>query len=291
MNPFNSILIYGVGMMGASLAHGIKTISNAKVDGVVRSSENQKFLQERKVCDQVFLNSDSLDYDSYDLVIIGLPVVSAIEFISKFPKYKGLVTDLSSTRVALDDTSMARPDLRFVGSHPMCGSEDSGPKAIRERLFEDRLCILVPNQNSNATDTQALDNFWKCLGMNTRVMSAKEHDEALAYLSHSPHLIAAILTQWAWKNETVRNTTNSSPLPITGGGFRDMTRIAGSNPQMWIDVVDTNRTNIRKSLAEFRSELEALEKRLETESDEEMRSFLNQSRLFRNKLSGYEENR
>ena len=194
------------------------------------------------------------------------------------------------------------PDMRFVGSHPMCGSEKKGPTAFVADLFQGRLCMImdVPPEGADAriaerfaTDRDRVEALWRAVGMQVFRVDPDRHDEIVAYLSHGPHLIAGLLTIWARDSETVVDSMERSPLRISGGGFKSMARIAGSNPEMWYDIVDTNRASILDGMRRFANQLEDLISLLENgkgdEADREAwHAWLNRARDDRDFLVGGE---
>jgi prephenate dehydrogenase len=198
---------------------------------------------------------------------------------------------MSSTRETIEAAFARRPDLRFVGSHPMCGSENRGPRAARADLYEGRLCILTAPDNSPAgrQDAGIIEQMWRSLGMFVYAMTPAAHDEALAYLSHAPHLISGLMTIWADSRSVVHSGVERAPIPISGGGFKDMSRIAGSNPEMWRDILATNRGNIRTALVRFRDDADRLIAELDREplQSEWWERWFRAARAARNFLCGY----
>lgn len=205
-----------------------------------------------------------------------------------------LITDMSSTRTFLEEVASRHPELPFIGSHPMCGSEDAGPSAFRDRLFQDRLVILIRStlRPSEPESTyEKLRIFWASVGSRVSELNEVDHDLVLAYLSHAPHLVSSLLATVTAKRPEVARINGESPIPITGGGLRDMLRIAGSNPEMWQDILTTNRKYILESLKDFRNGLDELIQTVETDSLDWWSDWQNRSRKYRNEICGYEEDR
>lgn len=285
-----------MGMMGASLAHTLKTggVFSGKITGAVRSKKSADFIVSEGLADDVLILPDSenfnaVDWNAFDFIVFGLPVQSVKKILPSIPPCSAIITDMSSTRRGVEDAAKMRKDLKFIGSHPMCGSEDAGPIAYQKDLYKDRLCILTPphEEDSENENLSIVRNFWISIGMLTTVLTPEQHDEMLAYLSHAPHFIAGALTLWAWHNGSVQLGTETSPMPVTGGGFKDMSRIAGSNPEMWADIFETNRDNILSSLEKFSEDIIGLNKKLKKSSREELTKWFIESRLARNILCGY----
>lgn len=285
-----------MGMMGASLALALRRSSQfeGRVLGAVRSQKSADYIRSTDLCDEVHVVSNGKDararFDSLpesSLIVIGVPVASAVSLLGDLRGIRHLVTDMSSTRAEVEKASAG---VRFVGSHPICGSEDTGPQAARPGLFETRLCIITPSPDSRSEDVQAVSDFWKDLGMNVMSMTASEHDRILAYLSHAPHVISGLMAHWGM-SDAVEEAVRKSPVPLTGGGFRDMVRIAGSNPEMWLDIIRTNRREVIGSLETFQKYLTDTIELLKGDDEQTMMQWLRSARLKRNRLCGYPDDK
>ncbi|TGL57973.1 prephenate dehydrogenase/arogenate dehydrogenase family protein [Leptospira ognonensis] len=265
MNGNSKILIFGMGLMGGSLSLAIKkSFPGVTITGVVRSLKSKQEILKLELADYVYTESEfnkQLSWESFQFVIFSTPVQSVVDYISKLPQHSETVfTDLGSTK----ETIIAAVDTHFQGkhnyvsSHPMCGSEFSGPSAAREDLYQNKLCIVTRGKETSLEASDFVRNFWENIGSWTLEMEGVEHDETLAYLSHLPHIISTVLVQTAIKNDTVLKQVSKSEKPITGGGFRDMSRIAGSNFEMWFSIFAENQRNIYQSLIQYRDELDVM---------------------------------
>lgn len=295
MKPrFSSILIYGLGLMGGSLARDLQRLRrehgfDLRIDGAVRSARSGAIAQETKLVDGVFVGADiaALPLDDYDLVVLGLPVAGCIELLPRIPAgARAVFTDVGSTKRGLMDAYNRNGFIeRFalVGSHPMAGTEHSGPGAAIENLYKGKLVFIfdpAPPLNA-APETAArlagagamVEELWRLVGANTWKLGPAEHDEALAYLSHTPHILAGLIAGWAARNPTVNRLTSGGPMPLTGGGFKDMVRIAGSNPEMWTEILFTNRDMVLQSLRDFERDLGGVIRMVSQGSPEEWRGF------------------
>jgi prephenate dehydrogenase len=262
---FSKILIYGFGLMGGSLALAIRNKGLAScVSGVFR---NEKSLLEAKklgYADDFFLEQDFLErnlWNQFDFIIFGLPVDIICQRIQAIPQdYPGYLTDLGSTKISIIQSveSKFSTEHNYYSSHPMTGSENSGVQFSKEGLYEGKLCILTAPTNLRKEAQLKIREFWERIGSRIIDIPAQDHDEILAYLSHSPHILSSLLVTWVGQNEKVMNYNKLSNLPLSGGGFRDMSRIAGSNPEMWEAIIQTNRKSIHQSLIDFRIQLDEL---------------------------------
>jgi prephenate dehydrogenase len=187
-----------------------------------------------------------------------------------------LLTDAGSTKAqlvaeldgALDDA------VRFVGSHPLAGSERSGPSQARADLFAGRVVVVTPTPRTAPRDVKAIGAFWTALGARVVQMSPQAHDRALAFTSHLPHLVASALAG-GLPGEYAR---------FAASGFRDITRVASSDPELWRQIFVSNRREVLRSLESFRTTFDALEAALRSGDDARLLELLTQARRNRDAL-------
>lgn len=288
---YSNILIYGLGLMGASLSLALKKKGiGMRVTGVVSSSKSKTKGESLKSADEILTSEEfhsSKSWKDYDFIIFGVPVDLTVKLISELPlDYEGVITDLGSTKKEIIHAVEARfPGAHnYVSSHPMCGSEESGLEFANASLYEGRLCILTCPKNARPEVGKNLDAFWKKIGMETIEIPADKHDSILSYLSHSPHILSSIMADWAANQKIVKQYTDLSPIPLNGGGFRDMTRIAGSNPKMWSAIFASNQEEIYNSLLDYRERLDIILEKLNpknTLNHKEWEGFMETSRRSR----------
>ncbi|MBW7857920.1 MAG: prephenate dehydrogenase/arogenate dehydrogenase family protein [Leptonema sp. (in: Bacteria)] len=272
IESLNKVLIYGAGMMGASLALALKNHPSftGKVVAAVRTNQSAEFLSANHLADQVIQNPTVSEIESlsFDFVVLGTPVLTTIDLLKKL-NLNCLVTDMGSTKLQIQKVAN-QTRLSFVGSHPMCGSENAGPQQLVAGLFEKRLCIITNDTQPNVTPAQVeqVTRFWSDLGMYTITADSMTHDKVIAQLSHGPHFISSALALSLLTDQNLVKINESAPIPITGGGLRDMLRISGSNPQMWHDILKTNQDQIVSFLKSFRSSLDSLIQYTESENSD-----------------------
>lgn len=302
MNKIKKVCIFGMGMMGTSLSYSLRFHPNfrGKIIGIVKSPKSKEWIEKQGLADKVFLSEENFlsELLNSDFLIIGLPVLNAIELIQQLVQweYEGIITDMCSTHYELEKTVRHLEksfSLRFVGSHPICGSEVSGPEGFVKDLFKNKLCIIInklnqnDNEDRNKEDLEFIKNFWKEIGMSILILDAQSHDYLLSYLSHTPHILSSLLATNIGKKEFILNKNLESDVPILGGGLKDMLRIAGSNPKMWYDIIKTNKKNILLALEDFKKELEVFIHHLHQNNFEEFWfNWQNQSKEYRDKLYG-----
>ncbi len=251
--------------MGGSLSLALKkTNANVKTTGVLRSKKSYEELKNYQITDHLIIEEDFLkinQWNEYDIIIFSLPVDLTCEKILLIPSdYKGYITDLGSTKTEIIHAvkSKFQKTHNYFSSHPMTGSELSGATNAKEDLYKGKLCILTREDNTSSDSIEKITRFWNEIGSSTIEIPARDHDEILSYLSHAPHILSSLLVTWANKSEIVNRYTQLSPLPLSGGGFRDMSRIAGSNPEMWEAIISTNRDAILSCLIAYQSQLAEL---------------------------------
>ena len=190
---------------------------------------------------------------------------------------RATVTDVGSVKAGVVRQLEAILGRRFVGSHPMAGSEQSGISAAKANLFEGAVCILTPTEKSAPDKLQALRELWECVGCRILEMSPQEHDERVACVSHLPHAIAATLVN-----------AISLRVPdikhIAGGGYRDTTRIAAGPPAMWREILLENRTALLAGLEDFSAMLDTLKELIHLADSAELELFLERARAIRQDL-------
>ena len=217
-----------------------------------------------------------------DLVVLATPVGTMGDLATKLApllKPQALVTDVGSVKypVVTQLDQLLAGKARFVGSHPMAGSEQSGIGAARKELFEGTVCIVTPTAQTDAGALQQVAEFWKSLGASVRTLPPLEHDEVVALVSHLPHLVAAALVNLVCSD-------GPRPLEFAGGGLRDTTRIASSPPEMWQEICTTNREEVCRALAQFIEQLETVQTMLRNKEDASLAAFLKRAKFFRDEM-------
>ena len=217
-----------------------------------------------------------------DLVVLATPVGVMGDLAAKLApllKPQALVTDVGSVKypVVTQLDQLLAGKARFVGSHPMAGSEQSGIGAARKDLFEGTVCIVTPTAQTDAGALQQVAEFWKSLGASVRTLPPLEHDEVVALVSHLPHLVAAALVNLVCSD-------GPRPLEFAGGGLRDTTRIASSPPGMWQEICTTNREEVCRALAHFIEQLETVQTMLRNKEDASLAAFLKRAQFFRDEM-------
>jgi prephenate dehydrogenase len=257
--PLEKLAIVGTGLIGASVGLAAKRAGVGHVAGYDADPEFLAVAAERGALDEP---SESLvaAVEEAELVVVATPVATLEERIGDVLAAAGAgatVTDVGSTKSALCD---AVPDrVRFIGGHPVCGSEARGPASGSEQLFQGATWFLTPVAETEPARYRLLHGFVASLGAVPVAIDPVAHDRLLALTSHLPHALANVVLNHAGSVKV----DGHEPLAAAGGSMRDMTRVAGANPRIWIDIFLDNAEQLRASLAEHRRRVEELEKALE----------------------------
>ena len=259
---FKKLTLIGIGLIGSSIAHAAKRANLVEAISITtRREETLAEAQSLSLGDQYTLDAAEAVKDA-DLVIVCVPV-GASEAVAKSIALHlsdgAIVSDVGSVKQSVvDQTAPHLPDnVHFIPGHPIAGTEYSGPSAGFSSLFEDRWCILTPQNNDDKAATAKLTEFWEALGSNVECMDPTHHDLVLATTSHLPHLIAYNIVGTA---DDLEQVTKSEVIKYSAAGFRDFTRIAASDPTMWRDVCLHNKEALLEMLSRFSEDLSSLQR-------------------------------
>jgi len=265
-----NIGIIGLGLMGGSFAKAVKKYSIAtKVYGFARSEKSKKEIEELNLVDE--LTDIKTIKDNCDLIVLAIPVDNIISMMPEFLdiKDKTTIMDLGSTKEFIIKNVPAKIRKNFIAAHPMTGTEKSGPKAAIDNLYEGKtvvLCNLEENENQHVN--RAFKVFQE-IGMRIVAMDADEHDIHACYMSHLPHAISYSLA-----NTVMGHEDPKSIIALAAGGFKDMSRIAKSSPDMWTDIFKQNRKNLLKSIDLFEDHMKKVRKMVEEEDYSDLKEWM-----------------
>ena len=258
--PRERLGILGLGLIGGSLALALKG---------KRGSPQVWGCDRNKDCVRRALDSGAIsracnlaELASCDIVVVCIPVkasLSAIRFLSARMRPGSVLTDAGSvkTEIVKAGERFAKKGVSFVGGHPIAGTENSGFSAADPFLFRGRSFIMTPTSKTDAEAMQRVGRLWKLAGSKAVLrMDPKTHDRIFAYVSHLPHVAAYALVY------SLGALRSPVPLGYSAGGFRDTTRIASSNPDMWRDIVMQNHKEVLRAIAQYRRTLDLLADRI-----------------------------
>ncbi len=280
---YDRVALIGLGLIASSMFWGMKRAGLAgEVTGYAQSEATRETARRIGLCDRV-CDSALEAVDGADLVVLCVPpgVMGAVaELIGPALKPGATVSDVGS--VKRDIISAVAPHLpegvHFVPAHPLAGTEHSGPESGFAELFDNRWCLIVPIEGSDAEAVKRLTDLWIGLGSNVETMDADHHDLVLAVTSHAPHLIAYTMVGVA---DDLRRVTDSEVIKFSAAGFRDFTRIAASDPTMWRDVFLTNKDATLEILGRFTEELFALQRAIRTGDGDHLHAYFTRTRAIR----------
>lgn len=255
--PFARVAIVGVGLVGGSLAAALKSLPEPP--DVVGVDSDDSALESARlmgiVDETASLGEARRALASADLVVLATPVTDAIEWLGVLGEmgYAGVVTDVASTKAAImaGARRLLGDGATFIGGHPMAGSERSGVAAADPELFRGAYYVLTPAAETNADAYSRLHQLVNSIGARVISLDATAHDEAVAAISHVPHVAASALTNLAAE----RAAGGSDVLRLAAGGFKDMTRIAAGSPDLWTGICLDNRDAVVRGLDEFGAQL------------------------------------
>jgi len=283
---FKRVCIIGCGLIGSSIARGIKKNKLAtKVVSSNRSNSINKKVIRLKIVDEASSDTKKIVKGS-DLIIIASPLSSYKNIILKIKsslKNGAILTDVGSVKknvISLIQKNIPK-NISWISSHPIAGTEDSGPESGFSQLFKNKWCILTPSKQSNNKDIKLLEKFWKKLGSRVDVMDAKQHDYILSITSHMPHLIAYNIVNTTLK---IKKKKDRNVVKYSAGGLRDFTRIAASNPIMWRDIFVQNKENTSKMIDKFIKNLIDLKKAIKSKNEKKLEKIFKKTKKIRKEI-------
>ncbi len=246
--PWPAVAIVGVGLIGGSVGLALKARGLAR--RVIGIGRNPRSLAGARSCGTVDETTTDLaaGVADADLVVVATAVSqipALLDAIDGAARPGALVTDAGSTKRSIVSSWERRRRsrrCRFVGAHPIAGSHRTGPEAADAGLFTGRVAVVTPATATPADDTRAVADFWSALGATVFLMPPRDHDRILAATSHAPHLVAAALAA----------ATPADVVRFTAGGWRDSTRIAAGDPELWADILLDNAPEVTRALARVR---------------------------------------
>ena len=283
---FKKVCIIGCGLIGSSIARAIK--KNNLSNKIVSSNRSEN--TNKKVVKLNIVNDSSSDTKKMvresDLVIIATPLSSYKNVISEIKnclKTGTILTDVGSVKkkaISLIEKNIPK-NISWISSHPIAGTEESGPEAGFADLFKKRWCILTPSNQAKNKDIKLLEKFWIKLGSQVDVMNVKQHDYVLSITSHMPHLIAYNIVNTTLN---VKKKKNQDIIKYSAGGLRDFTRIAASNPIMWRDIFIQNRKNTSKMIDKFIKNLKDLKKAIKNKNEKKLEKIFTKTKKIRKEI-------
>jgi prephenate dehydrogenase/cyclohexadieny/prephenate dehydrogenase len=281
-----NILIIGCGLLGSSLLRRIHKKKLAKKIFVYEKSISNIAKIKKLKLPGVIVKTLKDGIINSDLIIFCTPMSEykkLIIKINKFIKPNTLITDVGSSKIETTKIikKFLKKDLSWIQSHPIAGSEVSGPEHGKENIFVDKWCVLIKEQNTKKNHLNILSKFWKKIGSKVVVMTPEKHDKIFSITSHLPHLIAYNLVKSA---QDFEKKQNFGLIKYSAGGLRDFSRIAASNEIMWRDIFFNNQKNISKAIDLFIKNLSAFKKDINAKNNKSILKKLIQTKKVRSKI-------
>lgn len=277
---FKKITIVGVGLIGGSVGLAVRKKRLARtVVGICRRRSSAQKAVTTKAVGSVTLDIKK-GLQGADLVLIAAPIGKTTLLAKKCSRYmeKGaILTDIASAKnkIVQKIEKDISGKVKFVGAHPMAGSENSGVKCARSDLFKDAPVIITQTKRTSKRALSKVKRFWIALGAKTFVLSPDRHDRLVSLVSHLPHAASALLVLSQDKNS----------LKFSAGGFKDITRISSSDPGMWADIFLAADKDLLKSISAFSGKLKAFEKAVKKKDRKALINLLTKAKKIRDSIN------
>jgi cyclohexadieny/prephenate dehydrogenase len=277
------VALIGLGLIASSMALAMRAAGmKAEIVGTARSAETRRVAAELGFCDRI-VETPEQAVAGADLVVLATPVgvMGAIAAaIGPHLAPGATVTDVGSVKRAVIEAVAPHipAGVHFIPGHPLAGTEHSGPRSGFATLFRNRWHLLIAGPATDPAALARMRAYWQALGANVDVMDPEHHDQVLAVVSHTPHLIAYTMVGVA---DHLERVSNSEVIRYSASGFRDFTRIAASDPTMWRDVFLTNKEAVLDILGRFTEELFVLQRAIRMGDGEQLFDYFTHTRAIR----------
>jgi prephenate dehydrogenase len=265
---FKKVVIIGVGLIGGSIGKAILERKLAdEVIGVCRRQSSLDRAMNEKVITSGFVNNYPEAVKDADMVFIATPVEvikTVLKDLAGVVEDKTIVTDAGSTKKEIVECAENLGNIHFVGSHPVAGSEKDGVEYANGSLFENAVCVVTPTDITPEHGVEKVKELWTILGSRVSILSPEEHDKLLAYTSHLPHIIAYLLA----------GIQKQEHYEYISTGLKDTTRIAGSDPSLWVEIIMNNKGNLLSALEQFKKMITDIENTLKKGDIDELKKQL-----------------
>ena len=280
------VLIIGCGLLGSSLVRRIAKNRIAKKIFIYEKSKlNILKIRKLKLPGTIVKSLEDGVVNS-DLVIICTPMSEYKKLIVKINKFissKTIITDIGSSKIESSKIikNFLKKGVHWIQSHPITGSEVSGPEHGNENMFKNKWCILIKDKKTNSRNLKFLNSFWKKVGSKTVMMNVEKHDKIFSITSHLPHLVAYNLVKSA---QDFEKKQKYDLIKFSAGGLRDFSRIAASNEIMWRDIFFDNKFNVSRAIDIFVKNLNSFKKDINSKNSKSIIKKLIQTKKVRSKI-------
>lgn len=273
------LAVVGVGLLGGSVALAARQFGVVQhVVGIGRDAARLQAAVDAGIIDE-FCTEPTEDHAYWDMVVVATPVdriATDVRKIARISLPGTIITDVGSVKADICESIGAEPapGVFFVGSHPMAGSEKRGFETARGDLFIDRVVVVTPDKRTENEALELVTEFWTLIGSRVVTRPAQQHDEAVATTSHVPHVAASALASLLWEDQH----------DLAANGFRDTTRVAAGDPDLWTAILKSNSEAVLPSLRTFIESLELFEDALENGDAKQLKLLLDLGKKNRDAL-------
>ena len=280
------VLIIGCGLLGSSLVRRISKKKIAKKIFIYEKSKSNILKIKRLKLPGTIVKSLEDGVINSDLIIFCTPMSEYKKLIIKINKFissKTIITDIGSSKIESSKIikKFLKRGVHWIQSHPITGSEVSGPEHGKENMFKDKWCILIKDKKTNLRNLEFLNSFWKKVGSKTVMMNVEKHDKIFSITSHLPHLVAYNLVKSA---QDFEKKQKYDLIKFSAGGLRDFSRIAASNEIMWRDIFFDNKFNVSRAIDMFIKNLNSFKKDINSKNSKSIIKKLIQTKKVRSKI-------
>lgn len=267
------VAIFGIGLIGGSVAKDLLAANFcSELIGVGRSPKSNDLALELGLVDKIVSKEKAIQ--QADLIILTVPVnilIDELRFVLDNVKPHQVITDMGSTKGIIIDAIKDHPNRKqYVSSHPMAGTENSGPSAAINNLFKDKVCIICDKENSNAEAVALVEKMYNVLGMRIKYMDAHQHDMHAAYISHISHISSFVLAATVLEKEK----DEEAILEMAGGGFESTVRLAKSSPEMWSPIFQQNKNYLLEVMDTYIEKMYHFRNLINKNKNEELTKFM-----------------
>ena len=274
------VAIFGIGLIGGSAAKDLRAAGFCtEIIGVGRSEQNCKLALELGLVDKIVSKEEAIE--QADLIILTVPVnvlIDELRFVLDRVQPHQVITDMGSTKGIIIDAIKDHPNRKqYVASHPMAGTENSGPAAAISDLFKGKVCIICDKENSNTEAVELIEKMYTVLGMRLKYMDAHQHDMHAAYISHISHISSFVLAATVLEKEK----DEEAILEMAGGGFESTVRLAKSSPEMWAPIFQQNKNYLLEVMDTYIEKMYHFRNLINKNKNEELKEFMNSANEIR----------
>ena len=275
-----NVAIFGIGLIGGSAAKDLRAANFcSEILGVGRSQKSCDMALELGLVDKIVSKDEAIA--QADLIILTVPVnilIDELKYVLDRVQPDQVITDMGSTKGIIIDAIKDHPNRKqYVASHPMAGTENSGPSAAIFNLFKGKVCIICDKENSNADAVALIEQLYNTLGMRIKYMDAHQHDMHAAYISHISHISSFVLAATVLEKEK----DEEAILEMAGGGFESTVRLAKSSPEMWAPIFQQNKNYLLEVMDTYIEKMYHFRNLINKNKNEELKEFMSSANEIR----------